>query len=198
MCYSNYKKIKSVVKKFKLNLKMVELFDQIEPKSPSPWLTETLKKAKIMALTNEKGKSERIISPILVELAEQYQEHISLFSGENLDINPSDDLAGECDFFFSLHPMMPYIDAPIITLVEAKNENVEQGLAQCAAQLYGAKLFNEAEGKAIPTLFGCATTGTDWHFMRFENDTFYLDKTVYTNLQEILGIWNFIIQSFLD
>lgn len=195
MSYVKYRKIRTVVKKFKLDLQMANLFHNVAPVAPSAWLTETLKKATVMALTNEKAKSERIISPILVEIAEQYPTQISLFSGEALNVN--EDLSGECDFFFALHPPKMYIDAPIITLVESKNEDMEHGLAQCAAQLYGAKLFNEMEGHSIPILYGCATTGTDWQFVRFENNMFYIDNKIYTDLREILSVWHIMIQSFL-
>jgi hypothetical protein len=195
MSYSKYKKIKTVIKKFNLDLQLIDLFDNITPTPPSAWLKETLRKSTIQPLINEKAKAERIISPILMEIAEEYASQISLFSGENLDVN--EDLTGECDFFFSLHPPKLYIDAPIITLVEAKDEDMEHGLAQCAAQLYGAKLFNEQENRSIPVLFGCATTGTDWKFIRFENNVFYADKKIYTDISEILGVWHHVIQVFL-
>lgn len=197
MGYSKYKKLRTVVKKFNLDAQSVSLFDTIEPCEPSSWLSDTLKKSRLVPLNNEKTKAERIISPILVEIAEFYQEKITLFSGEELDVNASDDLSGACDFFFVLHPHKPYIESPIISLAESKNEDMEYGRAQCAAQLYGAKLYNESEGKNIPVLYGCATDGVEWQFLRFENNTFYIDNRIYTNLNEILGVWHVIIQTYL-
>jgi hypothetical protein len=199
MGYSAYKKIKTVVKKFKIGLTMVDLFPpNLPPTEPSPWLAQTLKKATVMVLTNEKAKSERVISPILVEIAEQYGDKIALFSGENLEVIPSEDLSGECDFFFALHPPQPFMDAPIISLVEAKDEDMGQGLAQCAAQMYGAKLYNEAEGKSVAVIYGCATTGVEWHFLRLENNIFYIDNNTYSDLRLVLSIWHTIIKSYLN
>ena len=198
MGYSKYKKLKTVVKKFNLDAQSTSLFDSITPHEPSSWLLDTLKKSRIVPLNNEKTKAERIISPILLEIAEFYQDKITLFSGEELEVNAADDLSGACDFFFVLHPHKPYIESPIISLVESKNEDMEYGRAQCAAQLYGAKLYNEAEGKDIPILHGCATDGVEWQFLRFENNTFYIDNRIYTNLNELLGVWHFIIQSYLN
>jgi hypothetical protein len=63
--------------------------------------------------------------------------------------------------------------------------------------MYGAKLYNEAEHKDITIIYGCATDGVEWQFMRFENDTFFVDNKVYTDLREILGLWHIIIQSYL-
>ncbi len=197
MGYSKYKKLKTVVKKFNLDAQSAILFETITPHPPSSWLEDTLKKSRLVPLNNEKTKAERIISPILLEIAEFYQDKVTLFSGEALDVNAGDDLSGACDFFFVLHPHKPYIESPIISLAESKNEDMEYGRAQCAAQLYGAKLYNEAEGKDIPVLYGCATDGVEWQFMRFENNIFYIDNRIYTNLNEILGVWHIVIQSYL-
>ncbi len=197
MGYSTFKKIKTVVKKFNLDSSFVELFNNITLIEPSAWLLETLLFSKMMPLMNEKTKAERVISPILVEVVKKYADKISFFSGENIDIDPQQDLSGECDFFFSLQSPKLYIEAPIISIAECKDEDIEWGTAQCAAQLYGAKLFNEAEGKDIPVLYGCATDGVEWQFLRFENNTFYVDNKVYTDLKEILGVWHYIIQTYL-
>ncbi len=197
MGYSNFKKIKTVTSKFGLDAQNVSLFEDITLCEPSNWLTDTLKKSKLGPLTNEKTKSERIISPILLEIAESYQNEITLFSGEELDVDALKDLSGACDFFFVLHPRKPYIESPIISLVESKNEDMEYGRAQCAAQLYGAKLYNEAEGKNIPVLYGCATDGVEWQFICFKDNVFYLDNKIYTDIREILGVWHTIVQFYL-
>jgi hypothetical protein len=197
MGYSNFKKIKTVIKKFGLNLEMADLFNSLELVEPSIWLKESLRKAALSPATNEKSKSERIITPILLEIADTYSKKISFFSGEHIDMKPEDDLAGECDFFFALQSPKPYIEAPIISLAEAKDEDMEWGIAQCAAQIYGAKLFNEAEGKNIPVLHGAATDGVEWQFMRFEDNVYYLDNKIYTDLREILGVWHKIMKFYV-
>ena len=197
MGYSNYKKIEQVTKKFGLSAKRQGLFSQITPQEPSSWLLNTLEYAKLVPLRNEKVKSERIVSPILVEIAKLFEDNITLFSGEELAVDSEKDLSGECDFFFTFIPQSAYLESPIISLVEAKDEDMDYGIAQCAAQLYGAKLFNELEGKNFPVLYGCATDGVEWKFLRFENNVFYIDNQVYTDLREILGVWHHIIQSYL-
>ncbi|MDX2302524.1 MAG: hypothetical protein NW226_06965 [Microscillaceae bacterium] len=197
MGYSNYKKLRQVTKTFGLDAENIQLFSKIKLVEPSIWLEQALEKAKLFPLNNEKVKSERIVSPILGEIAEAYADKVTLFSGEELPVDNERDLAGVCDFFFILAPRKPYLESPIISLVEAKDEDMDHGIAQCAAQLYGAKLFNEMEGKDIPVLYGCATDGIEWKFMRFENNFFYIDNRVYTDLKEILGVFHHIIQSYL-
>jgi hypothetical protein len=197
MGYSNYKKIEQVTKKFGLSAKRLSLFHAITPQEPSKWLLETLEFAKLVPLRNEKAKSERIVSPILVEIAKLFEDNITLFSGEELSVDSEQDLSGECDFFFTLVPQSAYLETPVISLVEAKGEDMDYGISQCAAQLYGAKLFNEMEGKNFPVLYGCATDGVEWKFMRFESSVFYIDNKVYTDLREILGVFHHIIKSYL-
>jgi hypothetical protein len=198
MGYSNFKKISQVTKKFGLDARITDLFLPILKVNPSEWLSTSLDMAVKMPLTNEKSKSERLVSPVLMEVAVAFKESVTLLSGEDIFINAADDLSGPCDFFFGLHPQKPYLETPIISLVEAKDEDLEWGIGQCAAQLYAAHLMNEQEGKAIHTLYGCATTGTEWLFMKFENKTFYIDRKSQTDLPQIIGTWHWIIQFFID
>ncbi|MCB1192263.1 MAG: hypothetical protein H7A23_04405 [Leptospiraceae bacterium] len=197
MGYSKYKQLRTVTKKFGLDAQKLTLFANIKPVEPSPWLIETLQKTSFLPLQNEKTKSERIVSPILVELAEFYQDSITLFSGENLEVRPEEDLSGECDFFFILAARKPYLESPIISITEAKDEDMDWGIAQCAAQIYGAKLFNEMEGKNFPILYGCSTDGVEWQFIKFKDNIFYLESKIYTDLREILGVWHAILDSYL-
>jgi hypothetical protein len=198
MGYSNFKKLSQVTEKFSVKTKLVTLFGTIVPVSASAWLVETLDLAYLAPLMNEKAKSERIVSPILIEVLKKYPQEISFFSGENLEINPQQDLSGACDFFFALSPPSMVLEAPIVSIVEAKDEDLEWGIAQCAAQMLGAKIFNENEGKPINVIYGCATDGIEWQFLRLENDCFYIDKRPMTDLPQILGTWHHIIQFFLD
>ncbi len=197
MGYSKFKKIRDVIKKFNLDMKLERLIPPNQFTDPSNWLLQTLSMAQRLPLTNEKSKAERVISPILTEVADVYSDRLSFFSGEAININAKENLAGECDFFFSLHPPKLYIDAPIISLAEAKDEDMDWGIAQCAAQMYGAQLFNERENSVVPFIYGCATDGIEWHFMKLENDIYYVDNKIYTDLREILGAWHYVINLYL-
>jgi hypothetical protein len=200
MGYSNFKKIRQVKAKFGTNFKSVGIFANadITPIEPSEWLTISLNRAYTSPPTNEKSKSERIVSPILLEVLELHKENIAFFSGEEVNINAEDDLAGPCDFFFALTPPSLLLEAPIISIAEAKDEDLDWGLAQCSAQLYAAHLFNLQEGRDIPVLYGCATDGVEWQFFKFENNTFYVEPRPMTDLPQILGTWHWIIQFFID
>lgn len=200
MGYSNYKNLKQTLKKLNLEELDLPLFPHLKPVEASDWLLQAITMAERTPLTNEKSKSERIVSPILLEVALQYEDRITLYSGEDLTVDASQDLAGECDFFISKHPRKSVMQAPIITFVEAKDEDFEYGQAQCIAQMYASLLFNEQEGKPIPFVYGCAVTSGEWKFLKLEKNKVSIDtKTYYlVELPKILGVFHHVIQSFLD
>jgi hypothetical protein len=199
MGYRNFKSLRLTLKKLNLSEIDKNLFPVIAPVQPSDWLLQTLVIAKRFPLVNEKSKSERIISPILAEVAMCFDDQITLFSGVDLPVDAPNDLSGECDFFFAKHPRKRVMQAPIITLVEAKDEDFEYGQAQCTAQMYASMRYNEMEGKPFPFVYGCAVTGDVWTFLRLENNTITVDTEVYylVQLPQILGIFHHIIKEIL-
>jgi hypothetical protein len=196
MGYSNFNHIRTVSKTFNLGVEWRSLFSDINNVEASQWLETTLLKAKKMPLTNEKTKAERIISPILFEIFERYSDKVSFFSGESLNVDAEQNLSGECDFFFALHPPKPFIDAPIIALTEAKDEDMEMRVGQCAAQMYGAYLYNNQENKPIKVIYGCATDGIEWQFLKLENGIFIIHNEIITDLEQLLGIWHYILNFY--
>lgn len=199
MGYSNYKNFKYTLKSLELEEFELPLFDAIVPIEPSDWLRQSLLVAEELPLTNKKSKSERVISPILSEIALHYKRQITFYSGEDLTVDTSRDLAGACDFFFAKHPRKSVMQAPIITLVEAKDEDFEYGKAQCTAQMYAANLFNEQEGHPMPFIYGCAVTADAWKFLKLEKQQVFVDSKTYylPELPKIIGIFHQIIEKFL-
>lgn len=199
MGYSNYKTLKQTLDKLDLDEINENLFPQIRLYQPSEWLKRSLEIAELVPLTNEKSKSEHIISPIITEIALAYLDQVTLYSGEDLYIDEKKDLSGACDFFIAKHPRKSVMQAPIITLAEAKDEDMDYGKGQCLAQMYAAQIFNEQKGKPQAFIYGCAVTGDDWKFLRLEGRQVTIDtKTYYlSDLPKILGIFHQIVQSFL-
>ncbi len=199
MAYSSFKSLKYTINKLQLEETDINLFPTSVQIEPTNWLKETLAIAERMPLTNEKSKSERVISPILTEVAMRFEKQITLYSGEDLAVEGMADMVGECDFFFAKHPRKMVMRAPIIALVEAKDEDFEYGQAQCTAQMYASLLFNEQNNKPIPFIYGCAVTGDAWKFLKLEKNILTLDiKTYYLNdLPNILGVFDQIINMFL-
>jgi hypothetical protein len=198
MGYSNFKRLKQVLQKFELNDIREALFVDVPSIEPSERLQQALKIAKIIPLTNEKAKSEWLIAPILTEVFLAHSNQISLYSGEEINIDAQNDLAGACDFVFSLTPNSYQLHTPIFALTEAKDEDLDYGIAQCTAQMYASKLLNEQENKPLPYIYGCVTTAGEWRFLKLEQKTLYVDKNSYflPELPKILGVFYLIIKQF--
>jgi hypothetical protein len=205
MGYENYRHFGQTLEKLGLEETDENLFPAITLVQPSDWLQQSLVLAQRIPLTNEKSKSERIISPILTEIAVTFDKDFTMFSGEDLTVDSSRDLAGECDFFFAKHPRKSVMQAPVVTFVEAKaecrpDEDFEYGQAQCTAQMYASMLYNEQKGKPVPVIYGCAVTGDVWKFLKLEKGKITLDiKNYYLiELSKILGIFHQILNSFKE
>ena len=65
--------------------------------------------------------------------------------------------------------------------------------------MYAAQCYHKLEGKDIPFIYGCASTGGEWRFMRLEGKKIYLDTDSYylNDLPKIIGIFHAIIKQFL-
>ncbi len=137
MAYSDFK-LQEVVKKFSLTInEKVDLFADTPERESSTILDAVLKTnvALALAINTEKARSEMIIAPVLIEIKNLFSEEISLFSGVDFNVEPAQGLNGVCDFIISKSPEQLFITSPIITIVEAKNENIKIGLGQCVAEM---------------------------------------------------------------
>ncbi len=199
MGYSNFKTLRQALDRLEIEEINDNLFPNREDLAPSDWLKKSLELAKEMPLTNEKSKSERIISPILLEISLYFKGNVTLYSGEDLYVDDKKDLAGPCDFFIAKHPKKSVMQAPIITLTEAKDQDIDYGQGQCLAQMYAAQLFNAQKGKPQPYIYGCAATGGEWRFMKLVGQQVVIhDETYYlSDIEKILGVFQYIIQSYL-
>lgn len=199
MAYSDFS-LSQVKKVFGLTEESVQIFSDVVALEPSSWLKETLSYSLKLALSSssEKARSEFIIAPILIELERRNQNKLSIYSGEKLDVDEEQGLKGECDFILSKSPVSLTMQAPIISLVEAKKSDIKGGLAQCIAQMLGAARFNELENTSISTIYGCVTTGEDWQFLKLEGTCVFVDNQRYyiNELGKLLGIFQSIVDSY--
>jgi len=168
------------------------LFADIPAVSPSDRLKLTLEEniPLAIAINSEKARSEFLIAPILSEVRRQLNYEISLFSGVDFNVEPSQGLNGFCDFILSQNREQYYISAPIMTVIEAKNENIIAGLGQCIAAMLAAQIFNQRSNNAIGAIYGIVTTGTTWKFLTLQGNIAAIDSTEYyiKEIDKILGI----------
>ncbi len=149
-----------------------------------------------LAINTEKARSEFIIAPILLELKRTLPDSFGLFSGVELNVDSEHGLNGVCDFILTKSPLQLILSAPLVSIVEAKNDNVHYGYGQNIAQMVAAWEFNQKAGTTIDTVFGVVTTGTAWQFMELRARDLIIDRREYyvTDLGKIIGILAHLIQ----
>ena len=195
MAYSDFT-ARDLTQKFGIKFRAENLFPNVNAISPTAWLLEALERGKALGFGSEKSRSERLVTPLLLELSDLNQHRFAIYSGMNLDVDEALGLKGECDFIFSFSRIQDFVTAPIFCITEAKKQDLEQGTIQCAAQLIGAKKLNELEAHDFPTLYGCSTTGIEWRFLKYAGNEIVIDEERYliSDLPQLLGVLQTIVQ----
>jgi hypothetical protein len=199
MSYSDFTLIKAKQNFGLTTLEKRGIFADIPELVPSHLLIDTLNYNLPIAVgsNSEKARSELLIAPILVELRRQLKEQINLFSGVEFTVDEARGLKGICDFIITKSPEILMVTAPVILIVEAKKENINAGLGQCAAEMVAAQIFNsqketkpEKVTKEIKTIYGVVTTGSIWQFLKLQEQQLSIDLSEYylNQINQILGI----------
>ena len=202
MAYSSFKSLVKFCNQYKLHQTTVqELFaKEILPAfEVSERLREDILEAKKFPLMTEKAKSELLIMPVLKEL-KRHNNHITFFSGFSLNIESEPDLNGSPDFLLSAKPNLAEVEAPIFCLMESKNKTPDEGYAQCAAEMYAARIFNQQSGAKHEIIYGAVTNAFEWVFLKLENDTVYIDVERYflNELPRLLGVMQYIVNQYSE
>jgi len=175
-----------------------DLYAHLPPRAISSLLQETLRDnvPLALAISTEKARSEMIIAPILIEVRRQCPERVSLFSGVEFTVDPTQGLKGVCDFLLSRSPEQLAIEAPVVTVIEAKNENMKQGIAQALSVMVAAQLYNRQRQKNVPAVYGAVTTGSNWRFLQLTDNLVRIDLTEYyiREVERIVGILVWMLQ----
>ncbi len=196
MAYSDFT-VNDLKEKFNVEFKGQQLFSDVQALEPTDWLTTSLEIAQGSGFSTEKSRSERLVTPILLELSNRNRHSFSIFSGANMDVSEELGLKGECDFILSFSRLQDFVMSPVFCITEAKKLDIEKGTIQSAAQLIGAKMMNEMDGKPVETLYGCSTTGVEWRFLKYADNQIIVDEVRYNiegKLPRILGILQYIIK----
>src|SRR5712691_9115392 len=192
MAYSDFD-LRKVRKEFGLQIdEQPDLFADVPPVQPSAILANTLAETArlAIAINTEKARSELLITPVLLEIWRQAQSHISLFSGTEFNVDVERGLTGYCDYILSRSKAQLTVNAPVVMIVEAKNENIKGGLGQCVAEMIEAQMFNAREGNGIDTIYGAVTSGEIWKFLKLVGSVASIDLSDYyiVRMPNIVGI----------
>jgi hypothetical protein len=193
MAYSDFT-LRKFKKDFGLQIdEQLNLFSSVPALSCSDHLAQTLQEnvSLAIAINTEKARSEMIIAPVLLEVRRRANGRLSLFSGTEFNVDFERGLNGYCDYILSQSREQLTLNSPISVIVEAKNENIKDGLGQCAAEMFAAQIFNREEGNEIDVIYGAVTTGEIWKFLKLVGSIVLIDLNDYyitKDSAQILGI----------
>lgn len=189
MAYSDFD-LDDILADFGLAPRPGTLFADAPPAAVPAWLPEYLTKAESLAFASEKSRSETVVMPVLLALREVHAARPAVFSGLRLDGDATRGLNGVCDFILALTDAVLPLKSPVVTLVEAKQGDIEQGVGQCVAQMLGAQLFNARFGDGDLPVYGCVTNADVWLFLRLEAGQLTQDRVRYSvgDLSKLLGV----------
>jgi hypothetical protein len=168
------------------------LFEDCAVVEPSAILVGILQRARRARLANERARAYRLIDPVLAELETFYDGKISTIPDMYLEVKDVEGLSGNPDFVISAGALNKVV--PLVAIVEAKKDDVDPGLPQCAAELYAAYLLDKG---GLRRVYGCVTTGGDWKFLYFDGNEkrVVVDRNIYyiTELPRLLGVFRRIV-----
>jgi len=196
MAYSEFT-LEAIEGQFGIVIQEATLFPEAPAVQVPGWLPGWLARGTRLALISEKARSEFIVVPILLAARELSGDQFAIYSGQRLDVDHDKGLVGECDFILAVGPALPPLHAPVMTVVEAKKNDIEVGLGQCIAQMVGARKFNEAAGRTTSPVYGCVTTGETWQFLRLADQAALLNRDRYY-LDNVGGILRALLAIYQD
>jgi hypothetical protein len=175
-----------------LDFDEARLFSHVAPVAIDSTTKQSLELGRSISsrIGNEKARSEFVIAPFLLNLHILSGRSFGLFSGTELNVDAKRGLDGECDFLLSREPLMYMLKAPLVAVATAKNDNVNNGFAQCIATMKAIELFNLSKDTPAETIYGVSTTGVAWKFFELQNDNLTLDSDNYdfSDLDKVAGI----------
>ncbi len=197
MAYSKFTLIEAL-RRFELTLdESVDLFAPAPIRPPDELLRVTLEENTplALALQTEKARSELIVTPILLEVRRSAPGPVGFFSGIAFDVDEKQGLSGICDYLLSQTREQAFVKAPVLAVVETKNENLKPGYGQCIAAMVAARIFNERDDAPVGAIYGAVTSGDIWKFLKLDGPTVYLDRATYylDRIDAILGILQSVV-----
>jgi hypothetical protein len=196
MPYSNFT-LERAINQFDLQLTEADFVPDVPRVVPSAALS-TMLEGMTLGITpgSEKARSEFIIAPVLLEVWNLLERQISIFSGVEFTVDPSQDLTGICDFLISRSPIQSIVEAPVVVIIEAKKGDINAGLGQCLAEMVAAQHFNARKPRPITTIYGTVTTGTNWRFLQIESTQVTIGRQEYSlfPIEHLLGILTWLLR----
>ncbi len=199
MAYSEFTSLAQAIDAF--TLEVAEGREIIVPQTvePTAFLTEALARELdwAIAVGTEQSRREALTHNLLLEVREQTQRQVAVFSGKEFNVDPSAGLNGYCDYLISLSSIQSVIMAPVAIITEAKKGDLDLGVGQCVAGMVAAQQYNQNHGKPLSAVYGSVTSGTLWKFVKLHQQQLTIDLMEYPvpPVHQVLGMLMTIVHA---
>ncbi|MCP2727181.1 hypothetical protein [Limnofasciculus baicalensis] len=194
MPFSAYKTIDAVVKEFQITYTKSNFI--IETEFPIPdYFREDLEIViqDGAADCSEYAICENMIYPVLKEIWKQYRRKFILWSHKSLTYDQN--LSGFPEYILAKKSPLGNVvfDKPYFLLVEAKQDNFENGWAQCLAEMIAAQRLNDNPEQEV---FGIVSNGDIWQLGKLKSNVFTRNQIFYTiqALDKLFAAINYVFQ----
>ncbi|MEM7127783.1 MAG: hypothetical protein AAF702_15735 [Chloroflexota bacterium] len=181
MAFTNFKSIADVQSTYDIRHLWADFIRKV-PIEPSASLIEDIqfKYDNIDIFASETARKENIIYPILLSIYRNYHNKLSIWS--EYYIYADDALCGHPDYLLSARSALgtTIMSTPILTVMEAKENNFKSGWGQCLAAMVAAQRLNAATIDKETIIYGLVTDGELWQFGKLERQIFTQSQPSYT------------------
>ncbi|CAK0744008.1 conserved hypothetical protein [Gammaproteobacteria bacterium] len=196
MSFSEFKDIPQVQRKYGIKYKESNFIGVSEFAVPESFRKDfEFNLENFDAFSSEGARCEIIIFPILREIYQVYSSTLSLWVQKPLSFD--DELTGTPDYIVSKRSEYGklFLESPILSVVEAKKNDFEQGWGQCLAELVASQRLNNNE---VP-VYGIVTDGKTWEIGGLEANVFVKNIRSFTidNLSELFSALDFVFKEML-
>jgi hypothetical protein len=194
MPFSTYKTIGTVLKEFQVTYTQANFIIETEFHL-SDYFREDLEFTMREGVVDnsEFAVCENLIYPILKEVWKRYYSSFVLWSHQSLTYDQY--LTGFPEYILAKRSPLGKVvfEQPYFLLVEAKQDNFENGWAQCLAEMIAAQRLNENPTQEV---YGIVSNGKLWQFGKLQENTFTLNKNSYLldALDQLFATINYVFQ----
>jgi len=197
MAFSDFKTIAQVQKEYHIKYSEQDFIEYLDLKPSDIFIQEFDFSDKNMDIfTSEASRCENVIYPICREVYKTFVDKYMLWSHKSITYDAK--LTGTPDYLFSSKSELgkTVMGLPIVVVIEAKQNDFNEGWGQCLAELVASQGLNQIESdQKSSVVYGIVTDGEVWQFGKLSSKLFTKNRTRITinDLDKIFGAIGFLL-----
>ncbi len=197
MAFSDFKTIAQVQEEYQIKYSEEDFIEYLDLKPSDIFIKEFDFSDKNMDIfTSEASRCENVIYPLCREVYKTFVDKYTLWSHKSITYDAK--LTGTPDYLFSSKSELgkTVMGLPIVVVVEAKQNDFNEGWGQCLAELVASQGLNQIESEQKSSaVYGIVTDGEVWQFGKLISNLFTKNRTRITisDLDKIFGAIGFLL-----